>query len=806
MIFTMNPVANPQAIVSGPNYRFTVLTDRLLRYEWAADGQFEDRASTFAINRHFPAPKFHVVGSDDGLEIITDHFHMSYDKQRFSPAGLVVHFNFRHTNWGAPWQYGVSEKLNLGGTARTLDLCDGRCDMGQGVMSKAGYAALDDSASMLFDGDFVAGRRPGDRIDGYLFCYGRDYKATIKAFYSVSGKQPILPRYALGNWWSRYYAYHQDEYVRLMDEFRSRNIPMSVAVVDMDWHLVSDECVPHTGWTGYTWNRDLFPNPEQFRRDLHSRDLKITLNDHPHNGVHSHEDAYEAMTLALGRNIDEKRPILFEPTNAKFMKAYLEILHRSLEKVACDFWWIDWQQGPYSKVPGLDPLWLLNHFHYLDHGRDNNTTPLIFSRYAGPGSHRYPVGFSGDTVITWESLAFQSEFTATASNIGYGWWSHDIGGHIFGSRDDELVTRWVQLGVFSPIFRLHSSDSRWNSKEPWMYRSEYQNVMSDFMKLRHRLMPFLYTCNVLGSVDDEPLVQPMYWLYPESDQAYSFPNQYIFGSKLLVAPIVEARNKVTNLGAVKAWLPPGPRFIDIFTGVVYDANRQIIFHRRLDEYPVLAREGTVLPMDASPAPRNGCLNPDVFEFIVVVGRDAEAKVVEDCGDDAQKSTASKGQQRTMTVRFDQSQGRLTAESIDRPSQFRFLSLTPVPDAWKVYCDGVDRTEDAKVTVELGSQPSGLLVECPFSEGEHCITIELGPDPQLSVIDPAPCLERLIMDYQCEFEIKDRLWEVVTDRTRPLNAVIGTLDSLGYDDSIVGAVSEHLLADSRLYFPPSSKMP
>ena len=292
MMFTMNPVANPQAIVSGPNYRFTVLTDRLLRYEWAADGQFEDRASTFAINRHFPAPKFHVVGSDDGLEIITDHFHMSYDKQRFSPAGLVVHFNFRHTNWGAPWQYGVSEKLNLGGTARTLDLCDGRCDMGQGVMSKAGYAALDDSASMLFDGDFVAGRRPGDRIDGYLFCYGRDYKATIKAFYSVSGKQPILPRYALGNWWSRYYAYHQDEYVRLMDEFRSRNIPMSVAVVDMDWHLVSDECVPHTGWTGYTWNRDLFPNPEQFRRDLHSRDLKITLNDHPHNGVHSHEDAY----------------------------------------------------------------------------------------------------------------------------------------------------------------------------------------------------------------------------------------------------------------------------------------------------------------------------------------------------------------------------------------------------------------------------------------------------------------------------------------------------------------------------------
>lgn len=146
------------------------------------------------------------------------------------------------------------------------------------------------------------------------------------------------------------------------------------------------------------------------------------------------------------------------------MKAYLEILHRNLEKTACDFCWIDWQRGLYSKVPGLDTLWLLNHFHYLDHGRDGNATPLILSRYGGPGSHRYPVRFSGDTVVTWDSLAFQPEFMATASNIGYWWWSHDIGGHIFGGRDDELVTRWVQLGVFSPIFRSHYSDSKWNSK------------------------------------------------------------------------------------------------------------------------------------------------------------------------------------------------------------------------------------------------------------------------------------------------------------------------------------------------------
>ena len=87
----------------------------------------------------------------------------------------------------------------------------------------------------------------------------------------------------------------------------------------------------------------------------------------------------------------------------------------------------------------------------------------------GPGSHRYPVGFSGDTHITWDSLAFQPYFTATASNIGYGWWSHDIGGHWYGSRDDDLTVRWVQLGVFSPIMRLHSTLHPFIRKEPWTF-------------------------------------------------------------------------------------------------------------------------------------------------------------------------------------------------------------------------------------------------------------------------------------------------------------------------------------------------
>ena len=165
---------------------------------------------------------------------------------------------------------------------------------------------------------------------------------------------------------------------------------------------------------------------------------------------------------------------------------------------------------------------MLNHFHYLDSGR-NGHRPLTFSRYAGPGSHRYPIGFSGDTHISWASLDFQPEFTATASNVGYGWWSHDVGGHIHGIRDDELATRWVQLGLFSPILRLHSTNNPFLVKEPWLYPLEARAAMGDALRFRHRLVPYLHTMNHRASADGIPLVRPMYHLAPEDERAYDVP-------------------------------------------------------------------------------------------------------------------------------------------------------------------------------------------------------------------------------------------------------------------------------------------
>lgn len=155
----------------------------------------------------------------------------------------------------------------------------------------------------------------------------------------------------------------------------------------------------------------------------------------------------------------------------------------------------------------------------------------MFFCYSGPGSQRYPVGFSGDTVITWESLDFQPYFTATTFNIGYSWWSREIGGHMWGYRDDELITRWIQLGVFSPINRLHSSNSCFIRKEPWCFEEKTENIIKNWLRLRHRLFLYIYTMNYRTHTELEPLVQPMYYTYPKNSAAYEVKNQIFFGSE-----------------------------------------------------------------------------------------------------------------------------------------------------------------------------------------------------------------------------------------------------------------------------------
>ncbi|OAA51553.1 Glycoside hydrolase, family 31 [Metarhizium rileyi] len=807
---------------TGDKYRFTVLADGVLRYEWAPDGVFEDRPSAFAVQR---APKdllsYRVRESQDSLEITTSRFHMTYDKQEFTPSGffVVVPGYTGHT-----WRYG-EQGQNLGGTCRTLDGVDGRTEVDAGVASRDGFASLDDSRSMLFTEDgFVAPRRAGTgRVDGYLFCYGRNYREAVRALYKISGPQPLLPRWTLGNWWSRYYEYSAESYLQLVEAFKTIRIPLSVGILDMDWHLVKDARVAAagaSGWTGYTWNRSLFPNPKAFIEALHERKLKTSLNEHPAEGIASYEDMYSAMAKALGFDTSNKDTIPFDCADPRFLKAYFDILIKHLEDTGTDFWWIDWQQGPYSRVSGLDPLWLLNHFHFLHNeqlqaGREpaadrdrggGGRRPIIFSRYAGPGSQRYPVGFSGDTIVTWESLNFQPEFTATASNIGYGWWSHDIGGHMRGIRDDHLTSRWVQLGVFSPIMRLHSTKTRWVCKEPWRLPGGSgqgpQDVVAKFMRLRHRLIPYLHTMNARAADEGQPLVQPMYWEYPDREEAYKVPNQYLFGTEMMVAPITTPQNPSTRTGKVRAWLPPG-RYVDLFTGVVYQGNRFLWLSRTLDNLPVLLRQGAIVPLDANPEPGNGCDNPDALEVVLVIGADGVFELMEEDDDEACRSRRPVVWHKTI-ISFTQETGTLTihpgeAHRVPRARRWSIRLLGYRPDASPIIDVRVMTNPQQHLTLPprnplQDDSQRGLLIDVgEIPPGGNAI-VKFGPDVELSTNDPLALADPIVFAAQIPYETKAAIDDILAPRGVSAAVRASQVDATDMDADLKLVLKELLLAD------------
>lgn len=578
-----NPQPHGAHIFHRRFWRVTVLTSMLFRIEFDPAELFEDRMSQIVTGRSFAKTPYTVSAQDGRIQISTADAAIWLNETRFR-------FSAKSPCTGAIWNYG-DPLHNLGGTARTLDMADGAIQLEDGIFSEEGIGLLEDK-SCVFTASGVLCSRCSDAADVYLFLYGKNYSRGLQDFYRLCGATPLLPRYALGNWWSRFWPYTQQEYLALMDRFESERLPFSVAVLDMDWHLTS---VPdgYNSWTGYTWNRKLLPRPAELLTQLHARGKHVTLNLHPAAGVQPFEQRYAQMAQAMGLAPDAQRTIPFDFTDICFRNAYFSVLLHPMEQEGVDFWWIDWQQEAESRIPGLDPLWLLNHYHFIEAAR-HGKRPLILSRYAGPGSHRYPVGFSGDTVVSWESLRFQPYFTSTASNIGYGWWSHDIGGHMDGIRDDELICRWMQFGVFSPINRLHSTCNRFAGKEPWRFRHDIREIMGGFLRLRHQMIPYLYTMNHRCHTEGIPLIRPMYHGFPKEEAAYCCPNQYEFGSQMIVAPAVSPCCPKLEMAGTDVWLPPGT-YYDFFTGVRYVGGRRLRAFRPLSSIPVFVRAGGIIP-------------------------------------------------------------------------------------------------------------------------------------------------------------------------------------------------------------------
>ncbi|MDE5964875.1 MAG: alpha-xylosidase, partial [Eubacterium sp.] len=346
LVVNTNAKADDSQIYVDGDLRITYITSKLLRVEI---GGFTDLASYAVWNRKFPAGDMKITKGGSICKAETEDIILTLKNKK--PYSVYFKENEQTELF--------SKQKNLKGTYRTLDNTFGKIPLEDGFITENGLYLFDDSGSMLLDSDGLFVPRKGASKDYYVFAYGKDYRETIRAFYSISSPTPLIPRFALGVWWSRYHAYTQHEYLSLMDRFEKEGIPLTVATVDMDWHWVDIKKQfgkKLNGWTGYSWDTNLFPDYKEFLKQLKNKNLHITLNLHPADGVRSFEDMYEDMAIANGIDPATEKTVKFMCGSGRFWNSYFDILHKPYEKDGVDFWWIDWQQGKSSDVKGLDPL------------------------------------------------------------------------------------------------------------------------------------------------------------------------------------------------------------------------------------------------------------------------------------------------------------------------------------------------------------------------------------------------------------------------------------------------------------------
>ncbi|MCE5340675.1 MAG: glycoside hydrolase family 31 protein [Planctomycetaceae bacterium] len=624
-----NPVAGSKACVVSDDVRITVLTPGLLRLEWSADKKFEDRASLTFINRNTSVPEYKVSRSDGVLEIKTKKLSLKYKigSGKFTKENLSI--DVVSGDFSAVWHFGDLDDKNLLGTTRTLDTCNGdrsfidkkKVEFCQGIISRIGWCAVDDTNNPLFDNSdwqWVIARPEGNRQDIYFFGYGYDYKTAMKDFVAVAGNIALPPKFAFGVWWSKFWNYDDQQLRDLAEQFTRYDLGLDVMVIDMDWHITSmpawynekgkrkkDQAKESCGWTGFTWNRNYFPDPEKFLAWANENSIRTCMNLHPASGIQPHEEQYNEFAKVMGVDPNTKKYVPFDIVNKDFAKTYMDVLLHPMEKMGIDFWWLDWQQGGTTKIAGVNPTFYLNYVHFSDMERQNKVRPLIFHRWGGLGNHRYQIGFSGDTIITWESLAYQPYFTTNAANVGFGFWSHDIGGH-YGGRygryglvgepnNPELYTRWIQWGVLSPIFRTHATASSEIERRPWAYPMENFQAMRKCYDLRYAIVPYVYTSARQAYDTGVSLCRPLYYDWPRNQEAYEFKNEYMFGDNILVNPVVSPMAKGKKYVMQKTWLPEG-RWIEYETGKVFDGNAVIERPFALDEIPMYVKAGAIIPM------------------------------------------------------------------------------------------------------------------------------------------------------------------------------------------------------------------
>jgi alpha-glucosidase (family GH31 glycosyl hydrolase) len=583
--------------------RFTIIDAGLIRMEYAIDGKFVNDSTLFATNRNALSNDFSVEKNGNKYTFATSKMKVYYTADNLPLSEMNIKITVFNKPNNYDWAFRSEDDKNLGGTLSTLDNLWGAAKTDPGLLSLNGWHLIDDSRKEIFVNGQITERSVNHLNDLYFFAYGKDFKGALKTLTKISGEIPMNRKYVHGSWYCRWWDYSSQEFLDITKEFKAHNFPLDVMVMDMGWHTQKEATsgMGHSnryGWTGYTWNRDLIPDPKKLLQTLKSDNLFIAINDHPNDGLRHHEEKYPEFMKAMGADTTGKNELIFDAGSKKYMDNFFKYALKPSEDIGVDFWWLDWQQDYVRPtVLGfrtLQHLPLLNYL-YFNHSKEDNKRGLLFSRWAGWGSQRTPIQFSGDAGSTWDMLKFQIPFTATSSNAGCFYWAHDVGG-FWGEKNTELYIRWTQFALTTSSLRTHSVYDENLDRRPWLWGEQAEKAMRKVYHLRSELMPYIYSSVYQGHNETLPLVRSMYIDYPDLKEAYEQPQQYLFGDLLLSAPIVSAGKGSDFVSSQTVWFPPNNTWYDINTNQKYEGGKSVTVEKDIYSFPLFVKGGTPLPM------------------------------------------------------------------------------------------------------------------------------------------------------------------------------------------------------------------
>ena len=615
-------MGNKESIIKGNHYRFTIITESLIRLEYSETGEFENRPSERVWYRNFKKPEFYVRSDAKFLEIKTRYFTLLYQKEsKFSANPIKPTANLQIDIHGTEkvWYYKHPEVRNYMSPCGEFDKNDELAKI-KGMYSTDGFTSIDDSNTLVFEEDgTLSERKNNSNIDIYVFIYGPLFYRCLNDYYKITGYPNLVPRYALGIWWYKDDPYNDYTLSKLLSNFETKKIPMSVIILNNYWHINHYDKYRDLK-TGFTFDSNSFKEPAKMISYLHKKNIHLGLTINATESIKRCEHLYQTAIKYVKE--DKNGEIPFNVFDNVFLDIYFKIFVHSLTNLDVDFFNLEADNSTVQ--------FYLNHYHTMDTKAINNKRPLILTHDSYIAPHRYPVISTGHSRVSWDSLIKMCEYNINLANRGITWATHAYGGFAGGVEESELYLRYIQLATFSPIFMISSAKGKYYKREPWKWDYHTFVIAREFMMFRQKLVPYLYTEGYKFATQGIPMIEPVFYRYPNlyDDEIYHL--EYFLGSQLFVSPILDKKEEIMKRSIHRFFLPDGIWY-DIYNGKKFLGNKKYVLFYSDETYPVFAAAGAIIPFGTN-EDINDVGNPTNLEIAFFPGASNKYTLYEDDGE------------------------------------------------------------------------------------------------------------------------------------------------------------------------------